>query len=49
MPSLLPGKISAFDVSFEALQNRGDLKIDDCALEILTLPANPLVHRQSVF
>lgn len=49
MPSLLGGKITAANISFEGRQQPGILKIENLALEILPLPVNPLVHKSSVF
>ena len=49
MPSLLPGKITALDISFEGRQGPGILKIENLALEVLPLPVNPLVHKSRVY
>lgn len=49
MPSLLPGKITAVNISFEGRQQPGTLNIENLALEVVPLPLNPLVHKTSVF
>jgi len=48
MPSELPGKISAIDISLKGLSD-GSLDIDDLSVEIRTLPRNPLPNRCAIY